>query len=150
MHSLIIGGSGENGRLVVKEALARGHTITALVRNAASLDAFKGQAGLTIVQGTPQSADDLRNAVLTPEPPAAVFITLNIRRTSGNPFAPLAADSPRDLMSAAAKSLLAVLADLRLSPKIVVNSTQGAVDSLSSLSLPVRFIFSHADRKSVV
>ena len=53
MHILVIGASGRNGSLIVKEALSRGHTVTALVRNPSSISAH---SGLTLVKGKPTKA----------------------------------------------------------------------------------------------
>ncbi|KAI0484511.1 NAD(P)-binding protein [Xylariaceae sp. FL0804] len=71
MHFLVIGGSGRTGRLVVEEALSRGHTVTALARSPASfpVDETK-RAGLTIVRGTPLSRADVA-AAFDASPPAA-------------------------------------------------------------------------------
>jgi putative NADH-flavin reductase len=49
MRFLAIGGSGRTGKLVINELLERGHQVTALIRNPASLEE---RSGLNIVQGT--------------------------------------------------------------------------------------------------
>ena len=49
MNVLVIGATGGTGRQVVEQALAQGHTVTALVRNPAKLDVQ--DAKLTIIQG---------------------------------------------------------------------------------------------------
>jgi len=59
MHLLILGGSGKTGKLIIEEALARHHTVTALVRNPDYIDPT---TGLTIVQGTPLSTEDFSRA----------------------------------------------------------------------------------------
>lgn len=50
MHIFVSGGSGRNGRLVIQTALARGHTVTALVRNP---DSIPAHPSLTLIKGKP-------------------------------------------------------------------------------------------------
>lgn len=143
MHIFIIGGSGRNGRLIVQAALAKGHTVTALVRNP---DSQTSQPGITYIKGTPSSQTDVERALTTPQPPSAIMIALNARRTTENPFAPLAADSPPDLISASTKTLLAALANVALprQPKLIINSSQGAGSSWGNMIFPVRILMHHS------
>ena len=56
----VIGATGRTGRLLVEQALGRGHRVTAFVRNPASL----GPAtNLDIVVGDPRNADPLAAAL---------------------------------------------------------------------------------------
>ena len=48
MHMLVLGGTGQNGQLIIANALARGHTVTALARNP---DGVTPRPGLTVVKG---------------------------------------------------------------------------------------------------
>lgn len=48
MHIYIVGATGRNGLIVVDEALNRGHTVTALVRNPGALN---HHTNLTVIQG---------------------------------------------------------------------------------------------------
>ncbi len=50
MRVLIIGGNGQTGRLVIDEALQRGHKVTALIRKPSTLPAEEGR---NIIKGTP-------------------------------------------------------------------------------------------------
>jgi putative NADH-flavin reductase len=56
MKLLIVGATGRTGRLLVEQAIARGHAVTAFVRSPQSL---RPRAGLTIAAGNPLSADEL-------------------------------------------------------------------------------------------
>jgi putative NADH-flavin reductase len=58
---LIVGATGGTGRQLVTQALERGHTITALVRNPAALTVDHPQ--LTVVQGDVLSYDAVESAV---------------------------------------------------------------------------------------
>ncbi|XWW97767.1 hypothetical protein V2A60_005754 [Cordyceps javanica] len=162
MHIYITGGSGRNGSLSVAAALERGHTVTALVRDAASLPA---RANLTVVEGSPLRQADVERALTSPARADAVLVTLGLARTSGSPFAPLRPDTTPDFMSRAVRTLLAAVDAVFLSPgsaaaavaaaaaetaapastsapKLILNSTLGAGDSWSALSWPFRLLFS--------
>ncbi|KAK4971132.1 hypothetical protein LTR28_013740 [Elasticomyces elasticus] len=100
MRLLSIGGSGRTGQRAIEHALARCHTVTALVRTTSSLAA---RPGLTIVKGIPLSQPNIEAAFATPSTPQAVVVSLNSPRQSdkpfANPFAPprLMADSHANL-----------------------------------------------------
>jgi putative NADH-flavin reductase len=55
----IFGASGRTGRKVVEQALARGHAVTAFVRDSSGLDG----AGATVVEGNAQDPDAVGRAV---------------------------------------------------------------------------------------
>jgi uncharacterized protein YbjT (DUF2867 family) len=74
MHVLILGGSGRTGKVIVNEALSRGHTITALVRNPTSLSELQSPSLKTIC-GSPQNKHDVRSAFLE-HIPGAVIVAL--------------------------------------------------------------------------
>lgn len=146
MHILILGGSGRNGRLIIQAALARDHSVTALVRDPDSLpSALAAHARLTIVRGTPTSQSDIEAALRTPAAPQAVISSLSIRRTSDSPWAPLAPDSPANLMSLSISALVCALRDAASDPppKLVVNSSLGVGASFDAMLLPLRLIFRH-------
>lgn len=50
MHILVLGGSGQNGTLVIQEALARGHSITAMVRSPTGFR-LESHPQLTVITG---------------------------------------------------------------------------------------------------
>jgi putative NADH-flavin reductase len=53
----IFGGTGEIGRQILEDALARGHTVTASARTPSKLDDLAGNERLTVVQGDATDAD---------------------------------------------------------------------------------------------
>lgn len=60
MNLFIVGSTGRTGRLVVEQAISRGHVVTAIVREPGTLDAC---AGLRVVVGDPLRAEDLASAL---------------------------------------------------------------------------------------
>ncbi|KAK2598136.1 hypothetical protein QQS21_005768 [Conoideocrella luteorostrata] len=142
MHFFIIGGSGRNGQLTTQAALDRGHSVTALVRNPSSLTPHER---LTVVRGTPTSLADIQKGLTTPQHPSTVFYTLNPRRTSENPFAPLSPESPTDLLESTMRTLIAAINSTSFPPpKLVINSTMGVGASFASMTAPIRFVFRHS------
>jgi putative NADH-flavin reductase len=61
MKLFVVGATGRTGRQVTEQALARGHSVTAIVRNAGSFDP---QDGLKIVAGDPLDVDQLASALV--------------------------------------------------------------------------------------
>ena len=59
---LLFGATGQTGSLVVSYALAKGHAVTALVRNPGKLTVQHDQ--LSVIQGLPTRFDDVRQAML--------------------------------------------------------------------------------------
>ncbi|PTB70034.1 NAD(P)-binding protein [Trichoderma citrinoviride] len=162
MHIFISGATGRNGRIVLDNALSRGHSVTVLARNPSS-SSLPSHPNLTIIQGTPFSEKDVLKALTTPRPPTAIITTLNQRRTSESPFAPLSPDSPPDLLASTTKTLLAALTTLlhqqgqafpaaaaAALPKIVVNSLFGARESWASMIWPLRAVMSHSTMKLAI
>ncbi|OAA74783.1 NAD(P)-binding domain protein [Akanthomyces lecanii RCEF 1005] len=144
MHIYITGGSGRNGSLVIAEALQRGHTVTALVRNPSSMPSH---ANLTVLQGSPLNQPDVERALATPLRASAVVSTLSLARTGTSPFSPLRGDTTLDFMSRATSVLLSALSAVfsnppASAPKIIINSTLGAGDSWGNMAWPFRLLFS--------
>ena len=61
MNLLVLGATGRTGRLVVEQALAAGHTVTALVRSPEKLTA--GNSNLRVVSGSATDKSDLSRAL---------------------------------------------------------------------------------------
>ncbi|KAK3643057.1 hypothetical protein LTR56_010431 [Elasticomyces elasticus] len=101
MHILILGASGRTGHLTTTTALAKNHTVTALVRKSSSLTPTPG---LTIVEGTPLNQPDIDRAFTSGPKPDACIVTLAAPRETDSPFSkPMAPpffmrDSVRNLM----------------------------------------------------
>ena len=141
MGILLIGASGRTGQLVLDEALARGHSVTALVRNTSSIPS-PNRTGLTIVEGTPTNAPDIEHAIAsTPASDriTSIVTTLNARRASDSPFAKVI--SPPTLLADCHNNLVAVM---RMHPeiqKIVALSAWGAGESIKEVPRLLKLLF---------
>ncbi|KAI9666058.1 MAG: hypothetical protein M1821_003993 [Bathelium mastoideum] len=143
MRSIILGGSGRTGKLVIQEVLERGHSITALVRDPSSLTAHPG---LAIVQGTPTSMADIEKAVTAvPEQiPSVAIVTLNARRGSDSPFSKPVA--PPRFMADCNVNLMAVMKHHGVG-KLVVLSAAGTADSFREVNWLVRLMIRNTNMR---
>jgi hypothetical protein len=137
----MIGGSGRTGKLVINELVQRGHTVTALVRNATSLDA---RSGLKVVTGTPMEISDISKAIraVDGELPSAVIVTLNAPRESDSPFAkPLA---PPRFMADCNANVVSVMKEFAI-PKLVVMQAFGVGESWTNMHCALRLLMSKSN-----
>lgn len=161
MQILLLGATGRTGLQVLKEALDRNHTITALARNPESLTSNNPSIAnhpnrpknLTIVPGSPLKKADISTALSTfPQQHSVevVITTLNPRRKSDSPFAAVLdpTDSPPRMMADAMTALLAALDDeydnknnTKKPPKIVALSALGAGSSAANTNCLLRLLF---------
>ncbi|KAF1941427.1 NAD(P)-binding protein [Clathrospora elynae] len=130
---LVIGGSGRTGQLVIDELLARGHEVTALVRNPGALEA---RAGFKTVTGTPLKKEDVRSAFTTSNP-EVVVVTLSAPRAADSPFA--AVVSPPRLMADSNANVVAVMKDFN-THKIVIMQAFGVAESWPNLHWVMRLL----------
>jgi uncharacterized protein YbjT (DUF2867 family) len=110
---LVLGATGGTGRLIVREALARGHRVTALVR---SRDKAGALAGARLVEGDARDGAALRAALTGQD---AVISAL------GTPASPFRAVT---LLSSATRALLGAMQAERV-PRLVAITGIGAGDS---------------------
>lgn len=171
MRILVLGGSGQTGRLVIEEALRRGkywspspqtthypcserwalltspsgHTITALVRDEVSLSPHDG---LTIVRGTPLSQEAVDAAFsasnLSDDLPNAVIMTLKLRHDPPGGTKHKETSEVVNLMTQSAQNVIESIHRHKngaTSRKLVVMSSQGSGESWASLPMAVRAVF---------
>lgn len=129
---LLLGATGRTGRLALEYALSQGMEVSALVRNAAAITARSDR--LTVIEGSPMNADDVRNAV---EGCEAVVSTLNNNRTSDNPWARRL--SPSLFMTQSIRTCLAAMKE-RGMRRIVVLSSVGVNDSFDDAVFVMRWL----------
>ena len=131
MKILLFGATGRSGKLILQKALADGHKVTAIVRDASDFSDSKA----TIVEGSPYDAETVELAMKDCD---AVICTLNISRVSDNPWAKLR--SPEDLIS---KSISNALAAMKKSGvKRVITLSVIGIDDPKSLPFIARlFLF---------
>jgi uncharacterized protein YbjT (DUF2867 family) len=127
---LVLGATGRTGEHVVEYALAKGYSITALVRNPAKL---AQRAGLTVVEGTPESQDDIAAAIAGTD---AVISALGNVRTSDMPWAKQV--SPPDFMAEATRRTVNLMVANGLR-RIIIVSALGVGDSWSSTPAYLRW-----------
>jgi len=154
MHFVLIGASGRTGQLVVKDALLKGHTVTALVRRPDALNASselqnkENNARVAIVTGSPTSEADLKKAFSTvPDftkgitKPDAVIVTLAHSQASGNPFsAPIV---PKNFMADVHSTLLKAMAEAGIN-KIVTMSAFGSGNTQKNLNFMLKALFKYS------
>ncbi|KAK4951276.1 hypothetical protein LTR10_010249 [Elasticomyces elasticus] len=136
MHFLILGASGRTGHLTTTTALAKNHTVTALVRNPSSLPP---SPGLTIIEGTPLNQSDIEKAFASsPHQIDACIVTLAAPRETDSPFSkPLA---PPFFMRDSVRNLLAVMKTHGVQ-RLVIMSAFGTGSSFPSLAWPLKQLF---------
>ena len=127
MKILVLGASGRTGKLIVDQALSRGHQVTALVRNPDSLTA---RDGLKIVKGTPTNEADLAAAEKGSD---AIVVALNNPRTSDAPWSkPVTTEK---LLTKVAHNIIALGRK-----RVVFLSAIGVGDSLDDTPWIMRFL----------
>lgn len=144
MRILVLGASGRTGSLAVAAALARNHTVTALVRRP---DALAPQPNLSIITGTPLNPADVSKAFADApksDPIRAVISALNTGRTSDNPWAKTT--SPPTLMADSVRNTLAVMKEYGVK-KIVVLGTTGVGSSRATSGWLFNWILDHSNLK---
>lgn len=131
MRLLVLGASGGVGGWLVRLAAKRGHDVTALVRQTATLDT---PASVRVVRGDVADARVLEDAVQGQD---AVASCVGLRRGGTSPWAPLR--SPPTLVETVARALVPAMerANVR---RLVAISAGGVGDSASRLSRPVRWL----------
>ncbi|KAK5997294.1 hypothetical protein PT974_02649 [Cladobotryum mycophilum] len=170
MHIFISGASGRNGRIVLQEALDKGHTVTVLVRNP---DSLTPHPNLTILKGKKERNTPLPSSIFYILSPVSWNPLLPIRRRKGTLIThpplrhphdpqpppherkPLCAPGPGlspDLLESTTKTLLSAIRGTPFAepPKIVVNSLFGAGSSWPNMSFPLRFVMHHSTMKLTI
>ncbi|KAK5731743.1 hypothetical protein LTR17_011093 [Elasticomyces elasticus] len=136
MHLLILGASGRTGQLTTTTALAKNHTVTALVRKASSLTPTPS---LTIIPGTPLNPSNIEAAFTSsPHRLDACIVTLSAPRETDSPFSKPVA--PPMFMRDSVRNLMVVMKQHGVR-RLVVMSAFGAGDSFASLAWPVKQLF---------
>ena len=134
MRILVIGGNGQTGRLVIDEALQRGHKITALIRNPSALPAMEG---LNIVKGTPVEPSNIESAfnAVQGDLPTAVIVTLSSPKEKG-----------ARVISLTHENLIAAMKRHGVS-KIATLSSFGVGSSLANITFMMKWAISNTSLK---
>lgn len=134
MKLLVLGASGRTGQHIVEQGLAKGHEITALVRDPSKVAL---RDGLTLVKGTPTNAADVAGAA---EGVDAILVALNNPRASDAPWAkPLTTDK---VLTQVAQNITALG-----KKRVVFLSAAGVGDSFDDAPWFMRFIIKRTNLK---
>jgi uncharacterized protein YbjT (DUF2867 family) len=128
---------GRTGKLVIEEAIKRGHKISAIERDPEKLKDYQ----IEITRGTPYDFETVEKALSGCE---AIINTLNISRKSDNPWASLA--SPTDLISKSATNAVSAM-NKAVIKRFITLSTIGAGSSWKTTSAILKFIVSVSNLK---
>ena len=137
MKILLLGTTGRTGKLILRKAIEDGHEVTAIVREPSKLESMNAK----IVQGTPYDIDVVKSAIKNCD---AVICTLNISRTSDNPWAKLR--SPEDLISRSIQNALEAMKEYDIK-RIISLSTLGAGDSKKNMPFIFKFLVAVSNLK---
>ena len=137
MKILVLGATGRTGVEIIKEALKKGHKVSAIARNPEKLKQFD----IEITEGTPYNYKTVEKAMNSC---SAVINTLNVSRKSDNPWAKLAA--PKDLISKSATNAIKAM-DKNGIKRFVALSTIGAGRSWKTSPGILKFMVSISNLK---
>jgi uncharacterized protein YbjT (DUF2867 family) len=135
MRVLVVGATGGSGRAAVRELLARGHIVTALVRRPDQ--ALEFDRRVQIAAGDATRPTDVDAAVRGQD---AVVVTLGIRENALRVRLRGSATTPLDVRSAGTKNVIAAMRRHGVG-KLVVQSSYGVGDTRDRLPLRWRLIF---------
>ncbi|MCG2616874.1 NAD(P)H-binding protein [Terrimonas sp. NA20] len=125
MRILLLGATGRTGRLLVKQALQRGHEVMVLVRNRSKIGIT--DPNLQVMQGHPADRACLDTAMKGCD---AVISTLNISRYNDFPWAPLR--TPKDFLSNVMSQVIS-LSDAHGIQRIIFTSAWGVGESVKDI-----------------
>lgn len=137
MKILLLGATGRTGQQIIKEALIRGHKISAIARDPEKLKDYD----IEVTQGTPYDYQTVEKAMSGCE---AIINTLNVSRKSDNPWAPLRA--PKDMISKSAQNAVKAMEKTGIR-RFVALSTIGAGRSWKTSPSILKFMVSVSNLK---
>ena len=135
MNILILGISGRTGKILSAMAVKNNHEVTGIVRNK-----NKGTVpGVKYVEGSPADGQLLDKALKGID---AVIVSLNINRTSDNPFAKVV--SPLTLISDSVQALIQAMGKNNVK-RLITISASGVGDSWKNMPLIARMLIKHSN-----
>jgi len=139
MRILILGATGRTGKHLLDLALGRGHSVNVLVRDKNKLPRLSDR--LKVFVGIPTDPGILEEAMTGCE---AVLSSLNISRHSDFPWAKLR--TPKDLLSATMKNIIAIAGKLGIK-RIIVLSAWGVNETKKEIPGWFRWAIDHSNIK---
>ena len=135
MNILILGATGRTGRLFAQAALAANHNVTAIIRDKSKSTMPK----IKFLEGSPTDGKLLEKTLQGID---AVVVSLNINRTSDNPFAKVV--SPLTLISDSVKALIPAMEKNGVK-RIITVSGSGVGDSWKQMPLIARLLIRYSN-----
>jgi putative NADH-flavin reductase len=132
MHILILGATGRTGRILLSEALRRGHKVSVVVGHKSNLKI--NPELVEVHEGTPLNKFTLAEAMLGCE---AILSTLNISRVSDFPWAKLR--TSKDFLSSSMEKILDVAGEQHIS-RIIVTTAWGVAETKKDIPFWFRWI----------
>ena len=137
MNILILGSTGRTGRLLLTEALKRGHKVNVLVSHKSRLT-VKPEL-VSAFEGTPLNKYTLAESMQGCE---AILSTLNISRTSDFPWAKLR--TSRDFLSVSMKNILTVTEEQKVN-RIIITTAWGVAETKKDIPFWFRLLISYSN-----
>lgn len=132
MRILILGATGRTGRILVHEALKRGHRVTVLISHKGALK-IKPELVETY-EGTPLNRFTLADAIQSCD---AVLSTLNISRVSDSPWSKLR--TSKVFLSSSMKHIIEVAAENNIK-RIIITTAWGVAETRKDIPFWFRWL----------
>jgi uncharacterized protein YbjT (DUF2867 family) len=135
MKILVLGATGRTGKLFTQLATSKNHHVTAIIRNKKAATLPK----VNYIEGLPTDEQLLTKSLQGID---AVVVSLNINRTSDNPFAKVM--SPLTLISDSVRAVSSAMEKNNVK-RIVSVSASGVGDSWNDIFLVVRWLIRYSN-----
>ena len=139
MHILILGPTGRLGRLLVDEALSRGHQVSVVVSHEYRLKT--NPKLLDVHEGTPLNKYTVSEAMKGCD---AILSALNISRTSDYPWAALRTSV--DFLSLSMKNILEAAAENRIK-RLIITTAWGVAETRGDIPFWFRWLIDNSNIK---
>ena len=137
MHVLILGATGRTGRILLTEALRRGHRVTVLVSHKGALKT--DPTLVEVYEGTPLNKFTLADAMRGCD---AVLSTLNISRVSDFPWARLR--TSKDFLSSSMKHIIGAVREHHIN-RVIILSAWGVAETKKDIPFWFRWLIDNSN-----
>lgn len=137
MHVLILGATGRTGRILLTEALSRGHRVTVLVSHKGALKIDPDL--IEVYEGTPLNKFTLADAMRSCD---AVLSALNISRISDFPWSKLR--TSKDFLSASMKHVIWAARDHHIN-RIIITTAWGVAETKKDIPFWFRWLIDNSN-----
>jgi putative NADH-flavin reductase len=137
MHILILGSTGRTGRVLLHEALKRGHRVTLLISHKGALK-IKPEL-VEIYEGTPLNKFTLADAMQGCD---AVLSTLNISRHSDSPWSKLR--TSKDFLSSSMKHIIEAATENDIK-RVIITTAWGVAETRKDIPFWFRWLIDNSN-----